>query len=35
MYGYPWAAEMPAADPIASLREALGCDLRCLLDSQA
>ena len=23
MYGYPWTAEMPAADPIASLREAL------------
>jgi HD domain len=23
MYGYPWAAEKPAADPIASLREAL------------
>jgi GTP diphosphokinase / guanosine-3',5'-bis(diphosphate) 3'-diphosphatase len=23
MYGYPWAAEAPAADPIASLREAL------------
>jgi GTP diphosphokinase / guanosine-3',5'-bis(diphosphate) 3'-diphosphatase len=23
MYGYPWAAEVPAADPIACLREAL------------
>jgi len=23
MDGYPWAAEVPAADPIASLREAL------------